>query len=170
MADADGVAVGRGAGDPADADRAAGAGDVLDNDRLAERGAHALGHDTPNRIGRASGRERHDHHHGARRIGLRHGKAGAAQDGGECGDDEYQLAHVPSRLIGAAFSCRPFEAGHIGFPFCRRLFSMRRGRMMTGHHIVVELSGGPNGQTDADSHGWLRTGDHRLQPCAETHR
>jgi len=94
MADADGVAVGRGARDPADADRAAGAGDVLHNDRLTEEAAHALGHDTPNRIGRAAGRERHDHHHRTRRIGLRCGNAGAAQDCGECGGGECLLAHV----------------------------------------------------------------------------
>src|SRR6266436_4337681 len=28
----------------------------------------------------------------------------------------------------------------MGFPFCQRLFSVRRGRMMAGHHIVVEPS------------------------------
>src|SRR4029077_17391906 len=39
LTDADGIAIGRGAREPADADIAARARDVLDHDRLAARGA-----------------------------------------------------------------------------------------------------------------------------------
>ena len=41
------MAVGRRAGDPADADIAGGAAHVLDDDGLAERRAHSLGQDAP---------------------------------------------------------------------------------------------------------------------------
>ena len=54
VAEDDGVAVGRGAGDPADADAAAGAAQVLDDDRLAETRAHVLGNKPRQRIGHAA--------------------------------------------------------------------------------------------------------------------
>ena len=60
LPDVDGVAVGRRAREPADADRAAGAADILDNHRLAERRAHFVGHDPRGDVGRSARRERHD--------------------------------------------------------------------------------------------------------------
>jgi hypothetical protein len=59
MAEAERVAVRRGAHRAADADRAAGTGDVLDDDRLPERNAHALADGARDRVGRPAGRERH---------------------------------------------------------------------------------------------------------------
>ena len=50
MADADGVAVGRRAGDALDAEAAAGAGDILDDDRLTERRLHALAENAPDGV------------------------------------------------------------------------------------------------------------------------
>ena len=60
LADVDGVAVGRGAREPPDADRAAGAADILDDHRLAEERPHPVRHDPPGHVGRAARRERHD--------------------------------------------------------------------------------------------------------------
>ena len=74
LAEADGVAVGRGAHGPADADGASRAGDVLDDDGLAERHPHPLGEDASDHVGRSAGRERHDDGDRLRRIGLREGK------------------------------------------------------------------------------------------------
>src|SRR5258708_14934193 len=102
MADADRVAVGRGADDPSAAARAAGAGDVLDDDGLAQEGTDALGHDSPDRVSRTARRKRHDHHDGPRWIGLRLGDAGAARDRRKYGGGEYQFAHGPPFLIAAA--------------------------------------------------------------------
>ena len=64
------VAVGRGGSDAANTDRARSAGHVLDDDRLAERLAHALGHDAANRIRRAARSERDDERDRSRRIRL----------------------------------------------------------------------------------------------------
>src|SRR5262249_4635174 len=85
LADAERVAVGRGAGETSDTDGAARAGDVLDDDGLAERGAHRLGHDPSDHVGRAAGRERYDHGEGARGMGLRRRvrDAGGGSGGGE---------------------------------------------------------------------------------------
>ena len=91
MADADRVAVGRRARDPADADGAAGAGRVLDDDGLAERAAHALGHDAGDGVGRTAGRERHDHGDRPRRIGLRV-RGGDASKRGER-DRKQRMSH-----------------------------------------------------------------------------
>ena len=66
LADVDGVAVGRGAREPPDADRAAGAADILDDHRLAEERPHLVGHDAPGDVGRAARRERHDQRDRAR--------------------------------------------------------------------------------------------------------
>ena len=78
MANADRVAVGRRARDPADADGAGGASRILDDDGLPKRCPHALGHDARNRIGRAPGRVRSDYSDRTRRIGLSHCLAHAA--------------------------------------------------------------------------------------------
>ena len=67
LADVDGVAVGRGAREPPDADAAAGAADILDDHRLAERCPHLVRHDPRRDVGRPAGRERHDQRDGARR-------------------------------------------------------------------------------------------------------
>jgi hypothetical protein len=73
LADVDGVTVGRGAREPADADRAAGAADILDDHRLAERRAHLVGQDARGDVGRSAWRERHDQRDRSRReiIGVR---------------------------------------------------------------------------------------------------
>ena len=60
LADVDGVAVGRGAREPPDADRAAGTADIFDDHRLAEERAHLVGDDAAGDVGRAARRERHD--------------------------------------------------------------------------------------------------------------
>ncbi len=70
LADVDGVAVGRGAREPPDADRAAGAADILDDHRLAEESPHLVGDDAPGDVGRAARRERHDQRDGARGKSL----------------------------------------------------------------------------------------------------
>ena len=70
-AEADGIAVRRGARRAADADAAIRAGDILRDHRLAERDAHAIRDDAADRIGRAAGRIRHDHRDRARGIRLR---------------------------------------------------------------------------------------------------
>jgi hypothetical protein len=85
LADADGVAVGRGAREAADADIAAGAGDILDHQRLTERGAHRLGEDARQRVGRAAGGKRRDHGDGPRRIALRLRTADACDERGNGG-------------------------------------------------------------------------------------
>jgi len=48
-----------------------GAADILDDHGLAERSAHALGHDARGGIGRSARRERHHQRDLARRIVLR---------------------------------------------------------------------------------------------------
>ncbi len=60
LADADGVAVGLGAREPADAEVAAGARHVLDHHRLAERLPHRLGDDAGDGVERSAGRKRRD--------------------------------------------------------------------------------------------------------------
>ena len=79
------VAVGLGLGDAAGAERAAGAADILDDDLLAEVLAHRFGDEAGHRIGRAAGRERHDHGDGAVGIGLGvgHGRREREQYGKE---------------------------------------------------------------------------------------
>ena len=79
LADDDGVAVGRRAEHPRDADGAAGAADVLDDHRLAERGLHMVADDARDDVGDAAGRERHDQGHGLRRKGLRLRAEGASR-------------------------------------------------------------------------------------------
>jgi hypothetical protein len=64
VADAERVAVGRRAGDTADADAAGGAGDVFDDDILPERAAHMLSHHAAHHVSWAAGGKRH--HHGDR--------------------------------------------------------------------------------------------------------
>jgi len=64
------VAVGRGLGDHIGADRAGRSGTVLDEDLLLPALHQALGHETPERVGAAPWRERHDDAHDLRRIGL----------------------------------------------------------------------------------------------------
>ena len=64
------VTVGRGLGDAGRTDRPTRTTDILDDDLLAELAAHRLGHEPGDRVGRAAGRERHDHRDGALGIGL----------------------------------------------------------------------------------------------------
>ena len=71
LADVEGVAVRRRAGDAPDPDAAAGAADIFDHDRLPERRAHALRHDAGGGVGRSARREWHHQRHRTRRIGLR---------------------------------------------------------------------------------------------------
>jgi hypothetical protein len=44
---------------------------VFDDDGLSKQLAHLFGHDPPDYVGGAAGREWHDHGNGAGRIGLR---------------------------------------------------------------------------------------------------
>jgi hypothetical protein len=66
LAEADGVAVRRGARHARRADGAAGAAHIFHDHRLAERYPHALGDDARENIGAAARRERHDHGDGLR--------------------------------------------------------------------------------------------------------
>jgi hypothetical protein len=84
-AEAQRVAVGRGARDPADADIAGGAAHVLDSHGLAERPAHPVRHDAADRVRRAAGGERHHHGDRARGVGLR---ARVAATGNERNGDQ----------------------------------------------------------------------------------
>jgi hypothetical protein len=70
IADAERVSVGRRSSSTADADRRSRSGHIFDDDRLAQREAHAFAKDAPERIGRASGRKRHDHRQRVRRVRL----------------------------------------------------------------------------------------------------
>ena len=83
LADAQRIAVGRRAGDPADADAAVRPGDVLDDDGLPERHPHALGDDARDGIGRAAGGERDHQGDGTGRIGLRACARGDRVDRGQ---------------------------------------------------------------------------------------
>src|SRR5262249_5692461 len=64
------------------ADRTAGAADIVDDDGLAEQAGHALGQHAGDRIGRPTGRSRHDHGDGPRRPGLRRGAPDEHRDSG----------------------------------------------------------------------------------------
>ena len=86
---------------------AAGADHVLDDDALAERLRHMRGDDARDDVGRAAGRERHDHGDGAGRIVLRLGRRGNAASAGEHGQtagrqhatiDIHQIILEKSRL------------------------------------------------------------------------
>ena len=83
LAEIEGVAVGRRAHHAADADAAAGAADVLDDHRLAERLPQPIVQDARDGVGRAAGRERHDHGDRPRRIGLRERGVAAGERCGE---------------------------------------------------------------------------------------
>ena len=78
-ADAQRVAVGRSACDPADADAAARAADVLDHERLAERCSHALHQESRQRVNRPTRGKRHDQRDRTRWVGLRRGRARRSQ-------------------------------------------------------------------------------------------
>src|SRR5262249_22258015 len=52
------------------ADGPSGASYVFNDDGLAERGPHALGHNSPDRIRRPASRKRHNHRDRPRRVGL----------------------------------------------------------------------------------------------------
>jgi hypothetical protein len=56
---------------PTEPNAAVRSANIFDDDRSCEVLAHPLGHDSPDNIGGAARRERHDHGYGARRIGLR---------------------------------------------------------------------------------------------------
>src|SRR5262249_4986409 len=71
VADADGVAIRRSAGDSTHADAAACTRYILDDHGLAEGYAHVLGKDARERIGGPARRIRHDDRDWPRRIGLR---------------------------------------------------------------------------------------------------
>jgi hypothetical protein len=70
-----GIAVSGRLGDEGRGNGTARAGAVLDDDRLPERAAHALGEQTPDDVGRAARRKRHNDRDRLRRIGLRMGSA-----------------------------------------------------------------------------------------------
>ena len=65
------IAIGLGTGCAGGGDHAAGAADVFDHDRLAQRFRHAVLDDARDRVGHATGRERHHHDDGAIGVGLR---------------------------------------------------------------------------------------------------
>ena len=97
LADVDGVAVGRGAREPPDADRAAGAADILDDDRLAEERSHPVGDDAPGHVGRAARRERHDQGDRAGGKVLRvNGSNGGNKRQRECNDKFLQVTFLPA--------------------------------------------------------------------------
>ena len=106
LPDVDRVAVGRGAREAADADRAAGAADILDNHRLAERSAHLVGHDARGDVGRSARRERHDQRDRARGkiVGMR----GRKKRNASKPDRNEYFSHVPSpvQLIVKDSVCR----------------------------------------------------------------
>ena len=103
MADTDRVAVGRGARDASDADRARRSGCVLDDDGLAERRPHPLAHDPRDRIGRAARGERHDQRDRARRIGLRPRKA---RHSGQRDSTRCQVQKLSTGNFMAVLLCR----------------------------------------------------------------
>jgi hypothetical protein len=101
------VAVRRGAGDHARADRAVGAGAVLDHDGLAERVAD-LTADLPGDEIERAGRERHHHRDRLRRRpALRHGRLDSAEaeqrqaaGQAECNEPHRDCLAVDDRIIG----------------------------------------------------------------------
>ena len=102
VADADRVAVGRGAHHAADADGAVRAGDVLDHDGLAEMRPHRLGHGAAHGVGRAAGAVGHDERDRPRRIGLCAREAGERQDcEGQLPRHSRFIAHLSGRHAGA---------------------------------------------------------------------
>ncbi len=84
------VAVRRGLGHAARAERAAGTADIFDHDLLAEILAHALRDEAGHGIGRAACRERHDHGDGA--LGI-FGECGGCENRGAQRGGE-KLAHM----------------------------------------------------------------------------
>src|SRR5262249_58108582 len=66
-----GIAIGRGARDPAHAERSRGAGHVLNYHGLAEARSHALGDNARDRIHLATGGDRNDYAHRTAGIGVR---------------------------------------------------------------------------------------------------
>src|SRR5262249_11056087 len=69
-ADAKSITIGYRTRDAAHADGPSGASYVFNDDGLAERGPHALGHNSPDRIRRPASRKRHNHRDRPRRVGL----------------------------------------------------------------------------------------------------
>src|SRR5256885_13263159 len=101
MAEAERVAVRRGAHCAPDPDGAAGSGDVLDDHRLAERDAHPLADGARDRVGRPAGRERHHDRDRTRWIGLRL-RAAEAERNDRRGQNG--LSHVPSRTHAGSWA------------------------------------------------------------------
>ena len=99
------VAVGCRALGAGDADGAGGAADVFHHDGLAQCRAHGLGHDAAERVGRAAGRERHDHGDRMIRIGLRTGGhgGGKAQSGNGRGNP-CNHGFLPARATDASYA------------------------------------------------------------------
>ncbi|MCY1242233.1 hypothetical protein D9M72_551830 [compost metagenome] len=89
-----GVAIRIGLGDAAGAKRPAGAADVLDDDLLTEILGHGFSHKTRDGIGRATGRERHDHGDRAFGIGLCIGGNGEKRQGGNSAEQGIQGFHL----------------------------------------------------------------------------
>ena len=71
------------------AQRAAGPGTVIDDDLLAQHFAEFRRQHACKQIGAAARRERHDHAHGARRVGLGVCHGGAEQRGRQSGDGNH---------------------------------------------------------------------------------
>src|SRR5450759_3438009 len=80
VADADRVAVGRRAHDPADGDAASRTRNVLYHHGLAERTRQAPGHDPRDRVRGPARGKWHDHGDGMRRVALCSGRKGTSQN------------------------------------------------------------------------------------------
>ena len=99
----DGVAVRLGLSRAGDAGGAAGAGHVLDHDLLAERARHVIADDAGDDVGRAAGREGHDHGDRALGIGPAPGRRGGRPADGEARREGNQFFKVFTvRLPGKA--------------------------------------------------------------------
>jgi hypothetical protein len=110
LADADGVAVWFGAGEPADAKIAAGARDILDHDRLAERFSHRLCDDTRNGVERPARGERRDQRDRARGEGLRERGGGAGGDRDQRRNEQFHHRNLSNCQSHTRTSLRHPEA------------------------------------------------------------
>jgi hypothetical protein len=105
------VAIGRGARDVRGRGLAAGAGDVLDDDGPAERRVELLAENAGERIGGASGGERHHEPDGARRIFL--GRRGRGEQRERAGG---QLRDRPGHDLHAFLPVLPRVEPAVRFP------------------------------------------------------
>src|SRR5262245_7319861 len=95
------IAIGRGARDPAHAERSRGAGHVLNYHGLAEARSHALGDNARDRIHLATSGDRNDYAHRTAGIGVRRFDARRDwQCGGSCGEAQKAAARKFHLLPG----------------------------------------------------------------------